>query len=108
MAGLLALSGCEEEEPVSPCFQAVVVDQGCGTVLAILDTAAARIIGTKPQNDSVYVNTFDLHPYYQVPGKNLYLTLRPIPKEEAPPCPGFVPVVYPHVKVLTVSEEPCG
>ncbi|ALI99444.1 hypothetical protein [Rufibacter tibetensis] len=106
-AGLMAFSGCEEEEVSSDCFEAVVLDQGCGTVLAVLDTAAASIVGAKPSNDSVYVNTFDLHPFYQVPGKRLYITIKSVPPDEAPQCPGFIPIIYPHIRVLTVSETPC-
>ncbi|MBC3541865.1 hypothetical protein ACFSC6_09555 [Rufibacter sediminis] len=108
MACTLALSGCEDEEVVSNCFEAVVLDQGCGTVLAVLDTAAAQIVDAKPDNDTVYVNTFDLYPVYQVPGKRLYITMRAIPQDDAPKCPGFIPVIYPHVKLLSMSETPCN
>ncbi|RNI26169.1 hypothetical protein [Rufibacter latericius] len=108
LAGMLAMASCEEKEVTSDCFQAVVLDQGCGTVLAVLDTAAARIVDTKPNNDTVYVNTFDLHPVYQVPGKTLYITMRAMSQSEAPDCPGFIPIIYPHVKVLSVSETPCN
>ncbi len=84
-----------------------MLDQGCGTVLAVLDTAAANIVNAKPSNDTVYVNTFNLHPVYQVPGKKLYITMQSVPENEAPDCPGFIPVIYPHIKVLSVSESPC-
>ncbi|KAA3436168.1 hypothetical protein [Rufibacter hautae] len=105
---MLTFASCEDEEVTSDCFEAVVLDQGCGTVLAILDTAAAQIVDAKPSNDSVYVNTFNLHPIYQVPGKRLYITIQSVPQNEAPSCPGFIPIIYPHIKVLTVSESPCN
>ncbi len=107
LASTLALGGCKEDEVVSDCYPAVVIDQGCGTVLGILDVSAAQLVGSKPQNDTVYVNTFDLHHVYQVRGKKLYITMRSIPAEDAPDCPGFIPVIYPHIKVLSVSETNC-
>ncbi|AKQ44501.1 hypothetical protein TH63_00810 [Rufibacter radiotolerans] len=68
-AGLASLVSCKPEEVLSECFPAVVLDQGCGTVLAILDPRAAQVVDTQPSHDTVYVNTFDLHPIYQVAGK---------------------------------------
>ncbi|MFB9865321.1 hypothetical protein EFA69_01640 [Rufibacter immobilis] len=105
---MATFTGCEEEEVISDCYPAVVLDQGCGTVLAILDPSAAELVGEKPQNDSVYVNTFDLHPVYQVPGKKVYITMKALSKDEVPECPGFIPVIYPHVKLLSVNEAPCN
>ncbi|WP_207432979.1 hypothetical protein [Sabulibacter ruber] len=108
LAAAIACWSCKEEEEVTKCYPAVVIDQGCGTVLGITDTSAASMVGAKPDNDTVYVNTFDLHHLYQVPGKKLYITMRPLDPKEAPDCPGFIPIIYPHVKVLTVSESSCN
>jgi hypothetical protein len=108
LVGLAILAGCKEEEVIMHCYPAVVIDQGCGTVLGILDPEAAQLVDSKPRNDTVYVNTFDLFPVYQVRGKKLFITLKPIAPEDAPKCPGFIPDIYPHVKLLNVSEVPCS
>lgn len=104
---LIGAAGCSEEEVASDCYPAVVKDQGCGTVLAILDVRAAEVLGVKPKDDSVWVNTFSLPPVYQVPGKRLFVRVANVPKNETPSCPGFIPVVYPHVRLLSFQEAPC-
>jgi hypothetical protein len=69
----------------------------------VLDPAAASLVDTK--HDTVYV--IDQHPVYQVPGKKLYIAIRFVPQNEVPDCAGFVPFIYQHIKVISVSEMPC-
>ncbi len=111
MALPLCLLACKDDEEVSSdCYEAVVVDQGCGTVLAVVDknSRIATLLDTRPSSgDTVLVNTLNLARYYQVPGKRIYITMAPVPESETPECPTFIPVIYPHVKILTTQETPC-
>lgn len=107
LLGLAACGGEEDPIPVLKCYPALVKEQGCGTVLEILDQSLAQVLDVKANGDTVLVNTFNLPSYYQVKGTRLYVTLRPVPKDQAPQCPDFTPIIYPQVKLITVQKTPC-